>query len=45
MLSCTLDNTGKGCMPIPPNCSAIKTLEGCVKNNAGGECAWFANKC
>ncbi|CAD8167875.1 unnamed protein product [Paramecium pentaurelia] len=45
MNSCTLDNTGKGCMPIPPSCGAIKTQEGCITNSNGGECAWASSKC
>ncbi|CAD8128328.1 unnamed protein product [Paramecium sonneborni] len=45
MDSCTLDNSGKGCMPIPPTCGAITTQEGCVKTSSGSECAWASNRC
>ncbi|CAD8208460.1 unnamed protein product [Paramecium pentaurelia] len=43
--TCTLDNSGSGCMDLPIKCEAIRQAEGCQMKYGGGKCGWIGNNC
>ncbi|CAD8045475.1 unnamed protein product [Paramecium sonneborni] len=43
--SCTLNNTGSGCMIIPLKCQAIAIQESCQIKADGQLCGWTGNQC
>lgn len=39
--SCTVDNSGSGCMELPIICEAITRIEGCYLIAGRKECSWY----
>jgi Notch-like protein len=48
--TCTLANSGFGCMQLPLRCLSIEKKDGCrlrtsIKLNSTAECEWYNGKC
>ncbi|CAK66069.1 unnamed protein product (macronuclear) [Paramecium tetraurelia] len=43
--SCTVDNSGSGCMELPITCNAITRREGCYLTSGQQECGWYNGEC
>ncbi|CAD8210801.1 unnamed protein product [Paramecium pentaurelia] len=43
--TCTLDNSGSGCMDLPIKCEAITSTEGCQIKKGGGKCGLIGKNC
>ncbi|CAD8203698.1 unnamed protein product [Paramecium pentaurelia] len=43
--SCTVDNSGSGCMELPIICEAITRSEGCYLTAGRKECGWYKGVC